>query len=86
MGFTAMTRTRTRRERNGNVSEWLSAVDGLTDVHARNDNHEPTSIGRELERVAPIPVEVFQPGDGAVRRWSARRQARLVRQRRQIVA
>ena len=34
-GFTAVTRNRTRREMNGNVSEWLSAVDGLCDVHAR---------------------------------------------------
>lgn len=34
-GFTAVTRNRTRREMNGNVSEWLSAVDGLPDVHAR---------------------------------------------------
>jgi DNA adenine methylase len=34
-GFTAMTRTRTRRGRNGNASEWLSAVDGLPAVHAR---------------------------------------------------
>jgi DNA adenine methylase len=34
-GFTPVTRTRTRRSMNGNVSEWLSAVDGLADVHAR---------------------------------------------------
>jgi DNA adenine methylase len=34
-GFTAITRNRTRREKNGNVSEWLSAVDGLTEVHDR---------------------------------------------------
>lgn len=34
-GFTPVTRSRTRREMNGNVSEWLSAVDGLPDVHAR---------------------------------------------------
>ena len=34
-GFTAVTRNRTRREMNGNVSEWLSAVDGMGDVHAR---------------------------------------------------
>jgi DNA adenine methylase len=33
--FTAVTRNRTRRRMNGNVSEWLSAVDGLPDVHAR---------------------------------------------------
>lgn len=33
--FTAITRTRTRRRMNGNVSEWLSAVDGLPEVHAR---------------------------------------------------
>jgi DNA adenine methylase len=33
--FTAITRTRTRRGMNGNVSEWLGAVDGLADVHAR---------------------------------------------------
>lgn len=33
--FTAITRTRTRRGMNGNVSEWLSAVDGLPEVHAR---------------------------------------------------
>lgn len=34
-GFTPITRTRTRRWMNGNVSEWLTAVDGLPDVHAR---------------------------------------------------
>jgi DNA adenine methylase len=34
-GFTPLTRTRTRRRMNGNVSEWLTAVDGLADVHAR---------------------------------------------------
>jgi DNA adenine methylase len=34
-GFTAPTRTRTRRRMNGNVSEWLTAVDGLPAVHAR---------------------------------------------------
>lgn len=33
--FSPITRTRTRRKMNGNVSEWLSAVDGLPDVHAR---------------------------------------------------
>ena len=34
-GFTAPTRTRTRRRMNGNVSEWLTAVDGLPDIHSR---------------------------------------------------
>jgi DNA adenine methylase len=34
-GFTSLTRTRTRRGMNGNVSEWGSAVDGLAAVHAR---------------------------------------------------
>jgi DNA adenine methylase len=34
-GFTGITRTRTRRRMNGNVSEWLGAVDGLREVHAR---------------------------------------------------
>jgi DNA adenine methylase len=34
-GFTSITRNRTRRGMNGNVSEWLSAVDGLPAVHAR---------------------------------------------------
>jgi DNA adenine methylase len=34
-GFTAVTRNRTRRGRNGNVSEWIGAVEGLADVHAR---------------------------------------------------
>jgi DNA adenine methylase len=33
--FTPLTRSRTRRGMNGNVSEWLSAVDGLAEVHAR---------------------------------------------------
>jgi DNA adenine methylase len=33
--FTPLTRTRTRRQMNGNVSEWLSAIDGLPAVHAR---------------------------------------------------
>jgi DNA adenine methylase len=34
-GFTALTRTRLRREMNGNVSEWIGCVDGLPAVHAR---------------------------------------------------
>jgi DNA adenine methylase len=34
-GFTSPTRTRTRRGRNGNVSEWVGAVEGLPEVHAR---------------------------------------------------
>jgi DNA adenine methylase len=34
-GFTSITRSRTRRGMNGNVSEWLSAVDGLPLVHER---------------------------------------------------
>lgn len=33
--FTPITRSRTQRQMNGNVSEWLSAVEGLADVHAR---------------------------------------------------
>lgn len=33
--FTPLTRSRTRRQMNGNVSEWLGAVEGLADVHAR---------------------------------------------------
>jgi DNA adenine methylase len=33
--FTPLTRNRTRRGVNGNASEWLGAVDGLADVHAR---------------------------------------------------
>lgn len=33
--FTSITRSRTRRQMNGNVSEWLGAVDGLADVHQR---------------------------------------------------
>jgi DNA adenine methylase len=33
--FTPVTRTRTRRGRNGNASEWVGAVEGLADVHAR---------------------------------------------------
>lgn len=33
--FTPPTRTRTRRNMNGNVSEWLGAVEGLPAVHAR---------------------------------------------------
>ena len=33
--FTAVTRNRTRRAMNGNVSEWLSTVDGLPKIHAR---------------------------------------------------
>jgi DNA adenine methylase len=33
--FTAITRNRTRRQMNGNASEWLSAVDGLPEIHAR---------------------------------------------------
>jgi DNA adenine methylase len=34
-GFTPLTRNRTRRRMNGNVSEWLSAVEGLPAVHDR---------------------------------------------------
>jgi DNA adenine methylase len=34
-GFTAITRTRTRRRMNGNVSEWIGSVDGLPEVHER---------------------------------------------------
>jgi DNA adenine methylase len=34
-GFTSITRNRLRRGMNGNVSEWLSAVDGLSVVHER---------------------------------------------------
>jgi DNA adenine methylase len=34
-GFTPVTRTRTRRRMNGNVSEWLTAVSGLAEVHQR---------------------------------------------------
>jgi DNA adenine methylase len=34
-GFTSVTRNRTRRRMNGNVSEWLSAVEGLPEVHGR---------------------------------------------------
>lgn len=33
--FTSVTRNRTRREMNGNASEWLSAVEGLPDIAAR---------------------------------------------------
>lgn len=33
--FTPLTRTRLRRGMNGNVSEWLGAIEGLADVHAR---------------------------------------------------
>jgi DNA adenine methylase len=33
--FTSVTKTRTRRRMNGEVSAWLSAIDGLPDVHAR---------------------------------------------------
>jgi DNA adenine methylase len=33
--FTSLTRTRTRRGMNGNVSEWLSAIEGLPEVHHR---------------------------------------------------
>src|SRR5262249_25233560 len=34
-GFTAVTRNRTRRRMNGNVSEWLGAVDGLPEIATR---------------------------------------------------
>jgi DNA adenine methylase len=33
--FTSVTRNRLRRRMNGNTSEWLSAVEGLPDVHRR---------------------------------------------------
>src|SRR5262249_52039649 len=33
--FTPLTRKRLRREMNGNVSEWLGAVEKLPEVHAR---------------------------------------------------
>lgn len=34
-GFTSPTRTRTRGRINGNVNEWLSAVEGLPTIHGR---------------------------------------------------
>ena len=34
-GFTGITKTRTRRGMNNEVSAWLSAVDGLPEVHSR---------------------------------------------------
>jgi Site-specific DNA methylase len=34
-GFTSITRSRTRRGVNGNVSEWLGAIDGLEAIHQR---------------------------------------------------
>jgi DNA adenine methylase len=34
-GFTSITRNRTRRQMNGNVSEWLSAIEGLPGIHQR---------------------------------------------------
>lgn len=34
-GFTPITRSRTRRGMNGNVAEWLTAVEGLPEVHSR---------------------------------------------------
>jgi DNA adenine methylase len=34
-GFTSLTRNRTRRGVNGNLSEWLGAVEGLPSVHER---------------------------------------------------
>ena len=34
-GFTSVTRNRTRRQMNGNVSEWLSAIEGLPQIHQR---------------------------------------------------
>ena len=33
--FTSVTRNRTRRHMNGNVSEWVGCVDGLPEIHAR---------------------------------------------------
>jgi len=33
--FTSITRNRLRRQMNGGISEWLGAVDGLPDIHAR---------------------------------------------------
>ena len=34
-GFTPLTRNRLRRQMNGNASEWLGAVEGLPEIHAR---------------------------------------------------
>ncbi len=34
-GFTGITKTRTRARMNNEVSAWLSAIDGLPEVHAR---------------------------------------------------
>ncbi len=53
--FTPLTRSRTRRRMNGNVSEWLGAVEGLPAVHDR------------LRRVAienRPAIEVIQREDG----------------------
>jgi DNA adenine methylase len=52
-GFTSLTRRRLRRGMNGNVSEWLGAVDGLRDVHNRL---RPVVI-KNLDAIELIPRE-----------------------------
>jgi DNA adenine methylase len=55
-GFTALTRNRTRRGMNGNVSEWLGAVEGLPAVHQRL---------RSVAIVGPRPaLDVIRREDG----------------------
>jgi hypothetical protein len=54
-GFTAITRNRTRRQLNGNVSAWLTAVEGLGAVHAR--------LRRVLRENTPA-LEILRSEDG----------------------
>ena len=54
-GFASITRNRTRRGMNEQVSAWLTAIDGLPDVHAR--------IKRTLVRCKPA-LELLISEDG----------------------
>jgi site-specific DNA-adenine methylase len=51
--FTSISRMRTRRQMNGNVSEWIGAGDGLPDVHRRLRRVPVENI----DAMGPIPRE-----------------------------
>ncbi len=59
-GFTSLTRSRTRRGINGNASEWLSAVEGLPQVHDRLRTRSSTLIPLTFMKLAcprmPMPT------------------------------
>ena len=56
--FTSVTRNRLRRGMNGNVSEWLSSIDGLPAVHARLQRvliENMPAVDLIRARMSPVP-------------------------------